>query len=379
VPAHNAARYLGATLDSVRGQTFVGWEAVVVDDGSTDGTAALAEEGMEDARFRLVRQPPGGLARARNRGLAEARGGCIAFLDADDMWRPDYLARMLAALKAAPDAPAAACGWQYVDSEGRPLPQRVVISSEAARRLGETIAWQNPLIPSGLVVRREAASTCGEFDPALSPTADWDYVWRLTQLGALAWVAEALVLYRTHPDSMSANIERMERDRERLLHKHLGPLAGTPEAWPPAARRSLAYTRFNAAIELFSSGAEETGQAKLRDAAGLWPPLANEPAIYYEIACAHQPKGYRGTVERLDLRRAEQALRAVLAGDAFARADQRTAQGLASLTLAQLARQAGRRPLAARFALRAARQGTPSQRRAALMALALASPAPSTT
>ncbi len=370
IPAYNAERYLGAALASVQGQTIAEWEVVVVDDGSTDGTALVAEGYLTDLRFRLVRQANGGPSAARNAGLAEAAGDYAALLDADDVWRPGYLAQMLKALQAAPDAPAAACGWQYLDSHGQPLPQQVVISHDAAARLGETLAWENPLIPSGLVVRMAAARACGEFDCALRGVEDWDYVWRLARQGTFAWVPEALVLYRTHPSNLSTGHNHMESEREKLLRKHFPGLAGAPETWPAAARRGLAHTRFNAAIELMSTGAEAAGQAKLREAAGLWPALAAEPATFYEIACAHQPKGYRGTVERLDLRRAEQALQGAMSGGAFANADRQTAQGLASLTLAQLARLAGRGHLAARFALRAARHGAPGQRRTALKALA---------
>jgi len=381
IPAHNAERYLGPALDSVRAQTRADWAAIVVDDGSTDGTQGVAGRYLIDERFQLIQQAQAGPSAARNAGLAQASGEYVAFLDADDVWRPAYLERMTAALEARPEAAAAGCGWQYLDMDGRPLPQQVVISAAETRRLGETLQWQNPLIPSGLVARRSAAQACGEFDTDLRGVEDWDYAWRLAQMGPLAGVAEALVLYRTHPAGLSADVGRMEDERVKLLHKIFGPIDGRPETWPPAARRCLAQTRYETALELLSAGPSPAGVQKLREALRLWPGLATDPATFFELACAHQPRGYRGTPQRLDLAQAERLLGAVTeAGDVIAEADRRTARGWSGLALAQLARQAGRRGLSARYAFSGLRLGAQDQRRAALAALArsFAPPRPAT-
>jgi GT2 family glycosyltransferase len=371
IPAHNAERHLGAALDSVQSQTERDWQALVVDDGSTDGTAGIAEGYLGDERIRLVRQANGGPSAARNAGLAQAQGDYVALLDADDAWRPYYLARMVEALEHAPQAPAAACGWQYMDDAGQPLAQQVVISAEAAARLGETLAWENPLIPSGLVMRIKAARLCGEFDRGLHGVEDWDYAWRVTGQGALAWVAEALVWYRTHPANLSTDFERMEHERVKLLHKHFPALAGGPETWPAAARRGLASARLQAALEWVGAGQLEGGQRKLREALALWPPLAGEKATHYALACAHQPRGHKGTAAGLDLGRAEAALTALLQeASALGPTEQRATKAQANLVLAQLARQAQQRGAGARFALAAMRAGAPDQRMAALRALA---------
>jgi len=103
IPAHDVAGFLGDALDSLTAQTLPDWEAVVVDDGSRDGTAAVAEA-RRDSRMRLLRQQAAGVSAARNRALAEARGEAILFLDADDWLAPDALARLAAALEAAPAA-----------------------------------------------------------------------------------------------------------------------------------------------------------------------------------------------------------------------------------------------------------------------------------
>lgn len=101
IPFHNEAATLGGALDSVAAQTVPDWEAVLVDDASTDaGTELAAARAAADPRFRLLRLPQnGGVAAARNAGIAAARGRFIAFLDADDLWLPQKLARQLPVLE----------------------------------------------------------------------------------------------------------------------------------------------------------------------------------------------------------------------------------------------------------------------------------------
>lgn len=100
VPLFNKVKYITRALSSIAGQTFRDFEAIVVDDGSTDGSGELAA-GFPDKRFRLIRQQNAGPGAARNRGVAEASGELIAFLDSDDAWLPEYLERSLARLDAA--------------------------------------------------------------------------------------------------------------------------------------------------------------------------------------------------------------------------------------------------------------------------------------
>ena len=113
IPARNAARTLDETLESIRAQTHTRWEAIVVDDGSTDGTAEVAAKFPAlDSRFRVVTQPPGGVSAARNAGLAEARHEWLLFLDADDLIRPAYLQRMMERLAAEPSQEFNGLSWK---------------------------------------------------------------------------------------------------------------------------------------------------------------------------------------------------------------------------------------------------------------------------
>lgn len=97
MPAYNAERWIAEALDSVLAQTWTNWELLILDDGSTDGTAALARDyAARDGRIRYCRNPENlGVAGTRNRGLSMARGAWVALLDSDDSWRPEKLARQL--------------------------------------------------------------------------------------------------------------------------------------------------------------------------------------------------------------------------------------------------------------------------------------------
>ncbi len=101
VPSYNRAHCILKTLDSIFAQTFTDYEVVIIDDGSTDNTSAVLEP-VKD-RIRYIQQKNGGLANARNRGIQEARGEWIAFLDSDDLWLPEKLAVQMEAVKRSPE------------------------------------------------------------------------------------------------------------------------------------------------------------------------------------------------------------------------------------------------------------------------------------
>lgn len=94
IPLYNKERQIANTLHTVFAQTFTDYEIVIVDDGSTDRSAEIVAA-MHDKRIRLIRQKNAGVSAARNRGISEARGEFIALLDADDEWKPDYLATQM--------------------------------------------------------------------------------------------------------------------------------------------------------------------------------------------------------------------------------------------------------------------------------------------
>lgn len=122
VPVYNAEKYIEETIDCVRNQTCGEWELLLVEDGSSDGTVDIIMRNLQEKpepRIRLIRQPAnGGAAAARNRGLEEARGRYIAYLDADDLWVPEKLEKELRFMREK-DAAFVFTGYEFADEEGR--------------------------------------------------------------------------------------------------------------------------------------------------------------------------------------------------------------------------------------------------------------------
>jgi glycosyltransferase involved in cell wall biosynthesis len=198
---HDDAPWLDGAIGSVRCQTWEDWELLVVDDGSTDDTSAVvARHAADDPRVRYLPGLHRERAAARNRGLAATRAPLVAFLDADDRWRPEKLARQVAALDAAPDAALCYTPARFVDAADRPLPIRkppVAIAGEVFPALMRA----NFMILASVVARRDAVLRVGCFDETLPVFGceDWDLWLRIARDHPIAVVDEELTLYRSHP------------------------------------------------------------------------------------------------------------------------------------------------------------------------------------
>jgi glycosyltransferase involved in cell wall biosynthesis len=196
VPTRNRAVLLRQTLHSVIAQRGVGLEVVVVDDGSADGTGEVVA-GLRDDRVRLVRhQRPQGVSAARNRGIAEARGSWVAFLDDDDLWAPDKLASQLAAARRERRA-WAVTGAVSVDDRLGVLTGEPPLPPE---RIAAELPRYNcvPAGASNVVVHADLLVAAGGFDPGLRHMADWDLWIRLGRSGPPATVSRPLLAYRLH-------------------------------------------------------------------------------------------------------------------------------------------------------------------------------------
>lgn len=219
VPAYQAARFIQATLRSILSQTVNAIEVIVVDDGSTDETAARVSE-IEDDRLHLIRQENAGVAVARTRGSERARGAWIAWCDADDLWRPRKLELQLAALDEAPESVAAFCGVVQIDAEGGVL-ERVPAPESRSVGLIDVLRHRGgefpPLPASCALVPREVVGRVGPWNPAFQDAADWEYLIRLRREGPFCGVAEPLVEYRIHDAQMSRGVRRRVRELERLF------------------------------------------------------------------------------------------------------------------------------------------------------------------
>jgi glycosyltransferase involved in cell wall biosynthesis len=221
IPAYNAADHLAATLESVRRQTLSDWELLVIDDGSTDGTARLVRDAAAvDPRIRLLTGPNGGVSRARNRGAAESRAPLIAFLDADDRWAPTALAEHLAHFQADPGLGVSFARVELLTPEGRPtgkICRTPLRPLEAAELLAENLT----ITTSNWVVRRCLFEQVGGFLEGLNHSEDLEWLLRVrcTTPWRIQAVGRVLTFYRTTGGGLSSQLDSMERGWQRMLEE----------------------------------------------------------------------------------------------------------------------------------------------------------------
>ncbi len=235
IPAHNAASTIRDTLASLSAQSFRDFEAIVIDDGSADDTARVAED-CDDERIRVISVENGGVATARNVGIEAAAGELLAFLDADDLWLPAKLERQLERLHADASAGMCVTAATRIDAAGRklgPMPLAHAADNCSALLLGSMVLG---CVSSG-VFRRAVLKRAGAFNPRFSQCADWDLWLRASTVTRIALVDEPLVLYRSASGNMSSDIELLERDTFAVLDAFFD----APQGRPYAALRRRAY------------------------------------------------------------------------------------------------------------------------------------------
>jgi glycosyltransferase involved in cell wall biosynthesis len=226
VPAWNAEKTLAETLASVAAQTYRNIEILIVDDGSADMTGAVAREFCRsESRARLISKENGGVALARNRGIAESSGEWIAPLDSDDLWHPTRLEKMVAAALSAPDEPGFVYCWcRHIDAEGRIKGSGPpwIISGRSFRQLAYMNAVGNG---SSLLASRHALLAIGGYDASLRAeraqgAEDMLVQIRIAREHPIVCVPEYLVGWRVAGGSMSSDVEQMDRSC-RLVYRRL--------------------------------------------------------------------------------------------------------------------------------------------------------------
>jgi len=247
-PAYNVAPYIGEAIDSVLGQRFRSFEYLVVDDGSTDQTVEEVRK-RTDSRLELVMTPHGGIAAARNAGLARARGQFVAFLDGDDRWHPDFLERQVAILQSAGDDVAA------VFARSRVISQTGRLYAFRWQRAGRydfddmLIDSCPPRNGSSLLIRKSAFDSVGGFrdEHTVSDLDMWLRIQRDSGMPYFLGGNEYLLDLRVRTGAMSRN----HGQRFENLHLLIG------EHSPDLRRYPVGMTYVRPAVFAFRAGYED--------------------------------------------------------------------------------------------------------------------------
>lgn len=263
MPVYNGVWCITRALDSVLGQTHPPHEVIVCDDGSTDGTPDLVEDRYGDA-VRVLRLPHRNASATRGVGMQQASGEWLAFIDADDTWRPDKLERQIAFIARHPEI-------RYVSSDG------VFESADGVIRESWLADYFDPvedtvgdLLPtlvercwvllSSMMVERRAYEEVGGLDPEIVYSHDFDLWLRLAARYPGALMADRLISYYSSPGALSRNFEARYRDNVDLMRRIAGGQLGTRRAIQRRAAERASSLAFDLSVICMSKG--RAGEAK---------------------------------------------------------------------------------------------------------------------
>jgi len=231
IPTHNRAHTIGRAIESVLRQTLPPAEIIVIDDGSTDGTAELVQRNFPKCRY--LQQPNQGVSSARNSGITAANREWLAFLDSDDEWMPDKLATQATALKCNPGVQL--CHTEEVWIRNG---KRVNQMKKHAKKGGWIFQHCLPLCaisPSSVIIHRSLFEAVGLFDETLPACEDYDLWLRICAFYPTLFVETAQIIkYGGHEDQLSRKHWGMDRFRIQALEKILAHPQLSPTDWQAA-------------------------------------------------------------------------------------------------------------------------------------------------
>ncbi len=272
IPAYNQSQYLSQAIQSVLDQTFIDWEAVIVDDGSRDDTRNVALN-FTDSRLRYIYQENRGLSAARNTGIRSSAAPYLSFLDSDDMFLPEKLALLLAALEQQPELGLVAGQAVPVDENNQrvgkimntPLPQQP-----------ERLLLGNPLHVGSVLLRRSWQEQAGFFDESLRSYEDWDMWLRLGVLGChMSYVNKPVSLYRFHTAQMTRIGAQMTRATFAVLDK-LYANPELPPAWQDLHDQAYSRAYLRAAAQAYHAEQYDYAKNCIENAIQLNPSLVQD-------------------------------------------------------------------------------------------------------
>ena len=229
IPLYNKENQIRATLESVLAQTFSDFEIVIVNDGSSDRSVEEASA-VNDPRIRLIHQPNAGVSAARNRGIEKAKGEFIAFLDADDRWKPEYLQTQYELTHHYPECSVFACNYEFVDAQGqvRPTIIRKLPFPGEHGILGNYFKVAScshpPICSISIMVRKTAIQSIGGFPLHITHGEDLLTWAKLACQYKIAYSRKSLALYMLKPNH-GANGKPVNIPQSNIVGKELEHLS----------------------------------------------------------------------------------------------------------------------------------------------------------
>ena len=199
IPTFNAARYITCAVDSALAQTYSPIEVIVVDDGSTDNTAQVLDPYKSSNVRYIFQRNSGSVGAVRNRGIREARGEFLAFLDADDLWLPEKLEQQIPVLLSNPKVGLVHSNFDYLDEETGRMFAITRPRHKLVGRCYTRLFFRNTIFASSVVLRRECLDDVGIFDEEIpSGVEDYDLWLRVARQYEFAYVSRRLEIGRAH-------------------------------------------------------------------------------------------------------------------------------------------------------------------------------------
>ncbi|PPS40645.1 glycosyltransferase [Chroococcidiopsis sp. TS-821] len=277
IPAFNAEKTIEETVKSVLNQTFSDFELIVINDGSTDRTLDIINN-IKDARIKTFSYPNSGcVAASRNRGFTHAVGEFIAFLDADDLWKPEKLEAQLAALQANPQAAVAYSWVDRIDENNQFLAKgsRVNINGNVYAEILVSNFLDNGSNP---LIRREAFQAVKGFDETLLHAEDQDLYIKLAARYDFVVVPHPHILYRVSANSKSANVVRMEGHILKVIEQ---AFQQAPASLQHLKKESI--SRLYRHLTVRALDGLSGRQRGLKAATFFWKSVVNDPHLFQEL------------------------------------------------------------------------------------------------
>jgi glycosyltransferase involved in cell wall biosynthesis len=240
IPTYNRANYISECIESVLIQTFGDYEIIVVDDGSDDNTREVLETYAKKINY--FYQENSGPSCSRNKGILKAKGDFIAFLDSDDLWKPEKLEKSIPIIEGYEGVGIVFTNVVFQDFEGN-IARVTEYDCLAQDEIKNQMMERTLIVTSSAIIRKSVVKDVGLFDESLTYGEDWDMFYRIVRKYQARIVKDKLTIYRSSKDSMLANKEKREKliyDTFRVIER----IYSYPENVGQAHKKKTFYGRY---------------------------------------------------------------------------------------------------------------------------------------